>query len=189
MGETVILESDEELYSRYLSSRDEEALRTLLERHGERLTLFLYGYVHNMEDAEDLMLDAFARAAARESWSIRGSSFKTWLFAIGRKLALMHLRKQKTAEVSLSENHADSKNPPDLDLLRNERDLQLYQAVKQLKPEYAQALTLIYFENMTHEEAARVMRKTRKQIYHLVSRGRERLKEILKGMGIEDAQY
>ena len=58
MGET-----DERVYQRYLAG-EEDALRVLLERHREGLTLFLLSYVRNMEDAEELMLDAFAVAAS-----------------------------------------------------------------------------------------------------------------------------
>ena len=134
--------SDEILYERFLSERDEKALKILLERHRESLTLFLYGYVHNMEDAEDLMIDAFAEAAARKYWSAEGSSFKTWLFAIGRKKALMHLRKKKIFPVSLREDLEDENGLPDSELLREERNRQLYQALEQLKPDYRQVLTL-----------------------------------------------
>lgn len=177
----VINEKDESLYIRFLTERDEDALRILLERYRERLTLFLYGYVHNMEDAEDLMMDAFAEAASKKTWSENGgSSFKTWLFAIGRKKALLHLRRSRILPVALRDEIEDEKGLPDTDLLREERDRQLYQALERLKPDYRQVLVLIYFEQMTHEETAQVMKKTKKQVYHLVSRGRERLKEILQ---------
>ena len=51
-------ETDEILYRRFLREEQEEDLRILLERHREGLTLFLFGFVRNMEDAEELMLDA-----------------------------------------------------------------------------------------------------------------------------------
>ena len=51
-------ETDEQLYSRFLARGDSADLGVLLERHGESLTLFLYGCVRSMEDAEELMLDA-----------------------------------------------------------------------------------------------------------------------------------
>ncbi len=50
-------EKDEVLYNRFLANRHEADFRVLLERDRESLTLFLYGYVHNMEDAEEVMLD------------------------------------------------------------------------------------------------------------------------------------
>ena len=49
MGET-----DEAIYRRFLESRDEGDLRALLEKHGERLTLFLYGMVRDMDAAEEV---------------------------------------------------------------------------------------------------------------------------------------
>jgi len=85
---------DEQAYERYLRGK-EDALQVLLERYRESLTLFLFGYVHNMEDAEELMLDAFAVVAAGESRYLEKSSFKTWLFGIGRNLARRHLRRQR----------------------------------------------------------------------------------------------
>ena len=81
-----MFETDEVIYSRYLAEHDEKDFRILLERYREGLTLFLMGYVHNMEDAEELMLDTYAEVAAGAHFSGK-SSFKTWLFSIGKNLA------------------------------------------------------------------------------------------------------
>ena len=40
---------DEELYRRWLSG-DEEGLRALMERYGDRLTLYLDGYVRDLHE-------------------------------------------------------------------------------------------------------------------------------------------
>ena len=50
-----MIETDEVLYSRFLKQRNEDAFRILLERHKESMILFLNGYVHNLEDTEELM--------------------------------------------------------------------------------------------------------------------------------------
>ena len=98
-------ESDETLYRMYLSEGNDLlscssvlAKRELLLRHREGLTLFLFGYVRNMDDAEDLMLDAFATAASRNSGWQGLSSFRTWLFGIGRHLAMRELRRRRSPE-------------------------------------------------------------------------------------------
>ena len=175
-------EKDEILYSRYLSEGNEADLRILLERYNESLTLFLFGIVHNMEDAEELMLDAFAAAAAGRSAFAGRSSFKTWLFSIGHKLALMHLRKNRIRTVPLEEAHGadlQSPEPAEFRILEEERHYRLYQALDSLHPEYRQVLYLLYFEEMKAEEICRVMKKNRKQIYNLADRGRRALKEKL----------
>lgn len=46
-------------------------------RHNTSLTLFVFGYVRNMHDAEDIMMDAVAAAAAGEPRFAGKSSFKT----------------------------------------------------------------------------------------------------------------
>ena len=68
-------ETDEAVYRRYLANGDENDLRTLLTRHREELTFFLYGILHNMEDSEELMLDTYAVAASGTSKFSGKSSF------------------------------------------------------------------------------------------------------------------
>ena len=74
-------------------------------------------------------------------------------------------------------------------MLHRERDRRLYQAMEQLNPDYRQALYLMYFEEMTADEAAQVMDRNRKQIYNLTDRGRKALRETLEKMGFEDEEY
>ena len=183
-----MIESDELIYKRYLAEHHEEDFRILLERHRESLMLFLFSFVHNMEDAEELMLDAYAEAAAGAGYSGR-SSFKTWLFSIGKKMALMRLRKQHFTFVEPLEHAEETTDLPELNILREERNHQLYEALSRLSAEYRQILILLYFEDMSHEEAGRIMGKNRKQIYNLVERGRAALREQLERMGFDDAQY
>lgn len=184
-------EKDEILYLRFLSDQNEEDLRTLLIRHRERLTLFLYSFVQDMDEAEDLMLDCFALIASGtvKYHVMEESSFKTWLFAIARNKARMVLRKKKLNTVDLEEAKAlADRESPELDLLREERQMQLYQALNQIHPDYRQVLYLLYFEDMSHEEISQVMQKRVKQIYNLASRGRKSLKETLERMGFEYAE-
>ncbi len=185
-----MFESDETLYSRFLNSGGEDDLRLLLERHRESFTLFLYGYVHNMEDAEELMMDAFAVAASGTSRFSGRSSFKTWLYAIGRNLARKRLRARHLQMEKLTGEDSPSQDAaPEEELLHGEQQRQLYVAMKELPADYRQALYLLFFEEMSCEEAAQVMHKTRKQVYNLSFRGRQTLKDILERRGYDDAQF
>ena len=185
-----MFESDEIVYTRYLDSGDEDDLRLLLERHRESFTLFLYGYVHNLEDAEELMLDAFAAAASGTSRFSGRSSFKTWLYAIGRNLARKRLRAGHLRMEELTGEESPSSRPAaEEELLHSERQRQLYAAMEELPADYRQTLYLLFIEDMSCEEAAQVMRKTKKQVYNLSFRGRQSLKDILERMGFENAGF
>lgn len=184
-----MVETDELVYNRYLTSHNENDIRILLERHKDSLVLFLMGFVHDIDDAEELMLDAFAEVAASRKFSGK-SSFKTWLFSIGKNKALMSLRKKRFIFVSEDElPESASEDRPETDILKNERDRQLYKALDGLNKEYRQILLLLFFEEMTPEEAGRVMGKNRKQIYNLAERGKKALKEELEKMGYENVNY
>ena len=183
-------ETDEQLYSRFLSQNSNDDLKELLERHREGLTMFLYGLVHDIGDAEELMLDAFAVAASGTSSFSGKSSFKTWIFGIGRNLAFKHLRKHRYRHGSLdSDEMSQVRSPedagPDMELIKEERRQKLYAAMENLVEEYREVLYLIYFEDMSCEEAASVMKKTKKQIYNLSARGKLALKKELGRMGFE----
>lgn len=177
-----MVDTDEIIYNRYLRERSEDDLRILLERHRDSLVLFLFSFIHDMDDAEELMLDSYADIAAGSRFSGK-SSFKTWLFSIGKHKALMYLRKKKVY-LELEEDIEDEVSvPPELTVLGKERNLELYRAMEKIKDEYRQVLILLFFEEMSVEETARVMGKTRKQIYNLYERGKKSLKDELERTG------
>ena len=183
-------EKDEDIYLRYIAKDDDKDLETLLTRYRDGLFLFLMGFVKNEEDAEDLMMDTFAKLAVDKPHfdPERTGSFKSWLYAIGRNNALMHLRKHKYQAVPLDEEIVSEEETPESEILKNDRNKKLYQALRTLKPEYRQALLLLYFDGLSHDEIAVSMGMRKKQIYHLVDRGKESLKKALERMGISDAQ-
>lgn len=175
--------SDEDIYKRFLEQRNNEDFRILLERHREGLLLFLMSFVHNIDDAEELMLDTFAEVASATSFFGK-SSFKTWLYSVGKHQAFMMLRKNRRI-VGFSEEYVSEEveDTPELEILNRERNQKLFIALKRLSAEYRQVLTLLYFEEMSSNEIEKVMGKSRKQIYNLTERGKKALKTELERMG------
>ncbi len=188
--------TDEQLYDLFLKERSEEVLLVLVKRHAEGLALFINGFVHDMNTAQELALDAFAEVAAGPTFFSARSSFKTWLFSVGRNLALKYLRKSRFSilspapeTISLDDIDEDlmagQAAPPEMELLKSERNRMLYTGLSKINEDYRLVLILLYFEEMTHEEAASVMGRNKKQIYNLAERGRNALKEELLKMGFE----
>ena len=52
--------SDKTAYRRYLDG-EEKAADLLVERYGDALTLYINGYIKDIHEAEDLMIEAFAQ--------------------------------------------------------------------------------------------------------------------------------
>ena len=187
LGRALSGEPDEALYDRFRRTGDRESFGALFDRYADRLTLFIYSIVRQREDAEELTLDAFAVVAAQKSVFRGESGFGTSLFAIAQKQAYQALRKRRPLPLLLHDSLLAGDDPPEIALLKDERNRQLYRALERLKPEYRQTLYLMYFENMSVEEIRKITGRSARQIYKLASRGRASLREKLEGMGFDDA--
>ncbi len=182
--EAVDMISDETAYRRYLDG-EEKAADLLVERYGDALTLYITGYIKDIHEAEDLMIEAFSQLFAKERPIEGVGSFKAYLYKIARHLALRHKQKHRLAFLCLDELDFEPRSDSLVEtaLLRSERDRQLYDALEKLKAEYREALYLVYFEDMSYRDAATVMNKSESQITKLVYRGKQSLKVILEQEG------
>lgn len=182
--------TDETLYRLFFEG-EQEAAKTLLERHGEKLTLYLHGVIHDMPDAEDLMVEAFSQLFRKRRSIHREGDFKAYLYKTGRNLALRHLKKNRLSFLSLSEPDFEVREEAlaDTALYEQERNQQLYAAMEKLNGEYREALYLLYFDELSYAEAAAVLGKTVKQIDNLCARGKRQLKLILEQEGFSYADY
>ena len=180
-----------DIYLRYITEYDDRDLEALLTAYRDGLYLFLLSYVKNEEDAEELMMDTFAKLAVdKPDFEIRkNGSFKSWLYAIARNNALMHIRRHKMEAVPLEEETISDADTPESALLKDEQNKTLYKALSSLKPEYRRALMLLYIEGLAYEEIAKAMGLRIRQVYNLIERGKKSLKKTLEGMGIDDARY
>lgn len=69
--------------------------------------------------------------------------------------------------------------------LKKEQKIILHKAMRKLKPEYQQVLWLIYFEELSNKDAARIMKKSVRSIESLLYRARKSLKSQLEMEGFD----
>ena len=70
---------DDELYRQFLDG-DNRSYEELMIRYGDSLTVYLNGYLHNWQDAEDLMIEAFARVMVKRPVLRVTNGFKASLY-------------------------------------------------------------------------------------------------------------
>ena len=179
---------DEKLYQQYLAG-DETAADELVARYGDTLTLYIHGFLGDLHEAEDLMIEAFALMFAKPRPVSEPGSFRGYLFRIGRNLAGRHRQKHRLRLLSLDELTFEPKGEvlAETPFYGEERKRQLYEAMEKLKDDYREALYLVYFEDMSYRQAASVMGKSESQITKLVYRGKQSLKIILEKEGFDYA--
>ncbi|MDD6273861.1 MAG: sigma-70 family RNA polymerase sigma factor [Clostridiaceae bacterium] len=176
--------SDETAYRRYLDG-EQKAADLLVEKYGDPLTLYINGYLKDMHEAEDLMIEAFSQIFAKERPITGAGAFQAYLYKTARNLALRHRKKNRLRFLCFEELDFEPQSDvlADTELFRRERSRQLYNALEKLKAEYREALYLVYFEEMSYRNAATVMNKSEEQITKLVYRGKQSLKTILEQEG------
>lgn len=179
---------DETLYRRFLTG-EQTAYDQLMIRHGDNLTFYLYGYLHDWQDAEDQMIEAFARIMVKKP-RISDGSFKAYLYKTGRNLAYRyHSKTHKAAEFSFEEYDIDIETDELTEklLISEEQRKILRLCLERIDPELKEALWLVYFEDMSYKAAAHIMGVNEKKIDHLLSKGKKVMREELKKEGITDA--
>lgn len=174
-------------YLRYLDG-DDTGLTEIIRDYKDGLTLYINGYVNNIFTAEDLMEDTFFKLATKKPRFSGKSSFKTWLYAIARNVALDYLRKNsKIADTPIEDlsNYIVEESNVEREYLIKEQKIFLHRIMRELKPEYFQVLYLVYFENFTNKEIAKIMKKNKRQIENLIYRAKSTLKSELEKEGFE----
>ncbi|MBR4861123.1 MAG: RNA polymerase sigma factor [Firmicutes bacterium] len=174
-------------YRRFLAG-DENAFVEIVDEYRESLIFFLYRYVGDLHAAEDLAEDVFVEVLLHPKRFRFQCALKTWIFTIGRNKAVDFLRKTSRLQVvplDEAERLAEVSNLEDAVLGSEEKHL-LNGALGEISEDYRMALHLVYFEDLSHEEAARVMKKNRKQVENLVYRGKQSLRKILEREGYEN---
>ena len=178
---------DEVFYRQYIDG-DDAGLEALMEKYGAPRTMYLDGYLHDVHEAEELMLDVFAYLFTKKP-RIRDGGFKAYLYKAARHMALRRKSRRKRL-FSLN----DLSNAPDGRLLAEEvirtkeRNRLLHFCMGEINPDYREVLYLTYFEGMSYAQVAEVTGKTVKQVTNMVYRGKESLRRRLEREGITNAE-
>lgn len=168
-------------YRRFLDG-DDTGIVEIIRDYKDGLILYLNGFVGNVYTAEELMEDIFFKLVTKKPKFSGKCTFKTWLYAVGRNIAIDHVRHNKRiTDISIDncENHIGEMASLEKSYIIEERKITVHHALGKLKPEYRQILYLIYFEGFSNQEAATVMKKSKHQIENLVYRARMSLKSEL----------
>jgi RNA polymerase sigma-70 factor (ECF subfamily) len=156
----------------------------LIERHYDRIHRLAWRWSGSREAAEDIAQDVCVKVAGAITGFRGDAAFKTWLHRIAYTTALDHMRnRQRMTAVEPSEI---------IRLIdREERqaaedgmdDSEIWQAVHGLPPQQRDAVLLIYGEDLSHAEAARVMDCSEKTVSWHVHEAKKKLKIALKAVG------
>ena len=175
-------------YRRFRDYGDVQGLDEIIIEYSDGLILYLTSIVGNIQTAEELTEDTFVLLGTKKPKFREKSSFKTWLYAIGRNIAIDHLRRTagKTC-VSIEEmpEMTDDETAVEEAYIKKEQQITIHKAMRKLHPKYQQVLWLIYFEGFSNKEAAIIMKKSLRSLESILYRARKSLRSQLETEGFE----
>ncbi len=177
------VDNSAEAYRRYLDG-DDSALADMIRENQEGLLLYLRSFTGSLSVAEEMMEEAFFRIAVKKPAFSGRSSFRTWLYTIARNAAVDYQRKHKHT-VPLSDTEIADERSLEREHLREEQKIELHRAMDKLTPDYRQVLYLSFFEELSNDETAQIMHKSRRQIENLIYRAKASLRSVLEKEGFE----
>ena len=172
-------------YRRYLDG-DDKGLSEIVGEYKDGLMLYLNQFVNNYCVAEELTEDTFFRLITKKPKFSGKSSFRSWLYAIGRNVAIDHIRhnsKIMNTPIEEMDNYISDGKSLEQAYITEESKKALHNALAKLTPDYRQVLWLVYFEGFSNREAAVAMKKNDHQIKNLLYRAKIALKAELEKEG------
>lgn len=172
-------------YRRFLDG-DDKGIAEIVGDYKDGLILYLNSYVNNVFIAEELTEDTFFRLITKKPKYSSKSTFKSWLYAIGRNVAIDYIRhNSKTLSIPIEdmETYLSEEQSLEQSYIKEERKVIVHKALSELSTDYRTIIWLVFFEGFSNAEAAIILKKNDRQIKNLLYRAKQSLKSKLEKEG------
>lgn len=178
--------SEKLLLYRLRTKHDPESYAKLYDAYVEQIYRFVYFKVSSHEEAEDITSEVFLKAwhYVQEGKEIK--SFSGLLYRIARNSIIdLYRRKSSKPESQLDDQIENGFDPSDkgkwFSELTNKLEAEkVLKALKKLKQEYREVITLKYVDELTIEEIAEIVGKGKINVRVTLHRALKKLQEFLK---------
>jgi RNA polymerase sigma-70 factor (ECF subfamily) len=171
---------------------DEKAYAKLLQRYRRPVYHVILKMVRNVDDAEDLTIESFAKAFRSLHKFKKDFTFSTWLFRIATNNTIDFIRKKKLNTLSIENTYTDDNgesvsidvedanlNPQEEAIkLQKEELIQIF--VDKLPAKYQKLVRLRYFHELSYEEIAKELDAPLGTVKAQLHRARELMYELVK---------
>lgn len=183
---------DFRLIDEAVDNGDEQAFAKLLQRYKRPVYHMILKMVRNVDDAEDLTIESFAKAFKSLHRFKKDFTFSTWLFRIATNNTIDFIRKKRLNTMSISNTFTDdngdavSMDVEDENLNPQEeaikaQKIELIQIfVDKLPSKYQKLVRLRYYQELSYEEIAVELEAPLGTVKAQLHRARELMYEMIR---------
>ncbi|MDN3669703.1 sigma-70 family RNA polymerase sigma factor [Echinicola jeungdonensis] len=184
---------DFELIDKAVGQKDQQAYANLMKRYKKAVYFMILKMIRDADDAEDLTMEAFAKAFRNLHKFKKDYTFSTWLFRIATNNTIDFIRKKKLKTMSLNNTLTDDggnsvnidveddENNPQDEYIKSQRIEMVRIFVDKLPAKYRKLVKLRYFDELSYDEIAQELDKPLGTVKAQLHRSRELLYEIARG--------
>ena len=155
--------SDEQLISLYVDGKN-EAFDELLERHKDRVFMYIYHSVKNEELANDLFQDTFVKAITtiKQGRYVENGHFAAWVTRIAHNLIIDYFRQVKNenlqstddTDINILNRKELSESTIEENLVTSQIHSDVRRLIRTLPESQREVLVMRYYKNMSFKEIA-----------------------------------
>ena len=183
---------DFDLVKRAVESNDDKAYGALMDRYRKPVFHMILKMIKNSDDAEDLTIEAFAKAFKNLEKFNPSFTFSTWLFRIATNNCIDFIRKKKLNTTSISSAYTNddgenvgieirdyNKNPQEEAIHKQKIEI-MRLIVQKLPTKYRALVALRYFDELSYDEIAKELGSPLGTVKAQLHRARELLHDLVK---------
>ena len=182
--------TDEQLIARFQSG-DERAYIELVNRYRERLINFVFPFLGDFEQAEDVVQETMLKLYEKKHYYREIAKFSTWIYTIARNLANTELRKKKRRKTTYISRMTKDDRQYDIpavqaDLnqnLQNEfiRD-RIHAAIKELPEHFKTVIILRDIQELSYDDISNIVGLPLGTVKSRINRARLQLQAELQDL-------
>ncbi len=170
---------------------DQKAYAELMKRYKKPLYHTVLKMVRNVDDAEDLTIESFAKAFRNLNKFKKDFSFSTWLFRIATNSCIDFLRKKRLETMRIGNSTRengdemvievkDTNLNPQEEAIKGQKNEIIRLIIHKLPPKYQTLVNLRYFQELSYEEIAEELKAPLGTVKAQLHRARELLYDLVK---------
>lgn len=183
---------DFKLIDHAVNENDEQSYAMLMERYKRPVYHMILKMVRNVDDAEDLTIEAFAKAFKNLHRFKKDFTFSTWLFRIATNNAIDFIRKKKLDTFSIDTSYKDDNGDavsidiedsnlnPQEEAIKSQKIELIQLFVTKLPAKYQRLVRLRYFQELSYEEIAKELEAPLGTVKAQLHRARELMYDLVK---------